>query len=192
MRRCASAYDAVTDVIALPCSRAAASARAQELDLPALLDGLREHDAGRRAGAWRPPCSATVARSAATAARRARGRLARRQQTLAARDRPCARSRSCRRARRAARRRGRDRRRAPRPARRRNGRSTSADPRRTPRRNRPRCATRGRASPAAHRRRSGGHSCQVLREPANAPTCRAGAGLPIVSACRWRPVSPLR
>ena len=83
MRRCASAYDAVTDVIAPPCSRAAASASAEQLDLAGLLDGLRRdrrRRGARRGGRWRR--ERDRAHAAATAARGGRGRVARGEQAL--------------------------------------------------------------------------------------------------------------
>ena len=145
MRRCASAYDAVTDVIAPPCCARPRVGAAQQLDLARLLDGLGQRSRSCvDAGASRRGRSATVRAAAAPAARRGRRRVGRGDAAPRATGRRCARSRSCRRARRGARRRGRGRTRAPRPARRRSGRSTSGDPRRTPRRSRRRHAVERR------------------------------------------------
>ena len=127
-----------------------------------------------------PPRAAPAAASAALAA------------VLRARDRQCARTRSCRREPREARRRGRDPRRAPRCGRRRSGRSTNADPRRTPPRNRPRGFSAWSSVACST-------SCSIIGAvifASNildfAPTCRVGAGLPMVSGWGSPPVSPRR
>ena len=83
MRRRASAYDAVTDVIALPCSRAAASALRSSSTLRALLDrlGQRSTSSADRDGVA-GGSSATTCVAAATAARRAGRGLGRVQQSV--------------------------------------------------------------------------------------------------------------
>ena len=187
MRRRASAYDAVTDVIAPPCSRAAASARGEQLDLAPLLDRLGQRRRRRRSG-WRrrgararpccvpPPPPRAAPAAASAAAQQAFGREVggvREAGRVAAHDAQPGAAVAARR-------------RAPRRGRRRSGRSTSADPRRTPRRSRRRRAARGRAWPAARRVRSAGSLMCASMHPSDrwpvAEHARVDAGLPIVSA----------
>ena len=151
MRRCASAYDAVTDVIAPPCSRAAASALRSSSTLRdfSTVSGRprrrRPDAAASRRGSARPSRTPPPPpRAAAAAARPRPSRPSGERSAVCAK--PVVSPRTTRKPGTAVA----ARRRAPRRDRRRSERSTNGDPRRTPRRSRRRRATRGRASTAAH------------------------------------------